>query len=109
MLLFRCTEFWIEKDTIIYYVYEDETIELVLMDIMMPEMDGYEAIRKLRSQEAFKALPIIALTARAKKTDREDCISAGANDYLSKPIKIDTLKKMLTKYLPPIQPEHESI
>ncbi|MBV1882603.1 MAG: response regulator [Pseudomonadales bacterium] len=88
---------------------QDETIELVLMDIMMPEMDGYEAIRKLRSQEAFKALPIIALTARAKKTDREDCISAGANDYLSKPIKIDTLKKMLTKYLPPIQPEHESI
>ena len=58
----------------------------MLMDIMMPKMDGYEAIEKIRAQSRFKQLPIIALTAKAMKGDKSKCIQVGANDYLSKPI-----------------------
>jgi len=74
-------------------------VNLVLMDIMMPEMDGYTAIGEIRKQDRFKALPVIALTAKAMKGDRSKCIEAGANDYLAKPFDIDRLFSMLRVWL----------
>lgn len=78
---------------------DNPDIHLVLMDIMMPEMDGYTAIGEIRKQERFKTLPIIALTAKAMKGDRSKCIEAGANDYLAKPFDIDRLFSMLRVWL----------
>ena len=74
-------------------------IDLVLMDIMMPEMDGYETMQKIRAQQKFRNLPILALTAKAMKGDMEKGIAAGANDYLSKPIDSDRLFSMLRVWL----------
>jgi CheY-like chemotaxis protein/HAMP domain-containing protein len=76
-----------------------EGIEAVLMDIMMPGMDGYEAIHAIREMEQFKSLPIIALTAKAMKADRDRCIEAGASDYISKPLDIDQLLSLLRVWL----------
>jgi len=73
--------------------------DIVLMDIMMPEMDGYEAIREIRKQKRFNKLPILSLTAKAMKNDREKCIEAGANDYISKPVDMDKLVSMLRVWL----------
>ncbi|HEX8130647.1 MAG TPA: response regulator, partial [Pyrinomonadaceae bacterium] len=78
---------------------QTEGIEAVLMDIMMPGMDGYEAIRAIRQIERFKNLPIIALTAKAMKADRDRCIEAGASDYISKPLDIDQLLSLLRVWL----------
>ena len=74
-------------------------INLVLMDIMMPEMDGYEAMKRIRSQIKFKKLPVIALTAKAMKDDKQKCIDAGANDYITKPIDIDRLLSLMRVWL----------
>lgn len=74
-------------------------VDLVLIDIMMPEMNGYEAIRKIRKQHKFKDLPVIALTAKAMKGDRAKCIKAGANEYLSKPVDTDKLLSMMRVWL----------
>ncbi len=71
----------------------------VLMDIMMPEMDGYEAIERIREIPTFKNLPIIALTAKAMKEDREKCIEVGASDYIVKPIEPDQLISLIRVWL----------
>ena len=69
------------------------------MDIMMPEMDGYEAMRQIRNQARFSKLPIIALTAKAMKGDKIKCIEAGANDYIAKPIDTDKLISLMKVWL----------
>jgi CheY-like chemotaxis protein len=77
----------------------DADVDIVLMDIMMPDMDGYDTMRAIRKLATFRALPIIALTAKAMKGDREKCIEAGASDYISKPVDIDQLMAMLKVWL----------
>jgi CheY-like chemotaxis protein len=74
-------------------------IDIVLMDIMMPEMDGYDTMRAIRAIDRFAKLPIIALTARAMKGDREKCIEAGASDYIAKPVHTDQLLSLLRQWL----------
>jgi CheY-like chemotaxis protein len=75
------------------------TVDLVLMDIMMPEMDGYETMRAVRQLDEFKRLPIIALTAKAMKGDREQSIAAGASDYITKPVDVDQLLSLMRVWL----------
>ncbi|MBT1698788.1 response regulator [Fulvivirgaceae bacterium PWU4] len=74
---------------------ENTKIEMVLMDIMMPEMDGYETTQKIRREHKNSSLPIIAVTAKAMKGDRQKCIEAGASDYITKPVKIDQLLSLM--------------
>jgi HAMP domain-containing protein/signal transduction histidine kinase/DNA-binding response OmpR family regulator len=81
-------------------VLENSTdIDVVLMDIMMPEMDGYDTMHEIRKLPRFKALPILALTAKAMKGDREKCIEAGASDYISKPVDTEQLLSLLRVWL----------
>ena len=79
---------------------KDSEIDFVLMDIMMPVMDGYEAIKRIRENRKFSKLPIIAVTAKAMKDDQEKCIAAGANDYLSKPIDLEKLMSLIRVWMP---------
>ena len=78
---------------------ETNDIGIVLMDMMMPEMDGYEAIEKMKSSEKIKHLPVIAITAQAMTGDREKCLQAGANGYISKPVNVDELVKLLDQLM----------
>jgi CheY-like chemotaxis protein len=77
----------------------DPGVEIVLMDIMMPEMDGLETMREIRKIPELKSLPIVAVTAKAMKGDREKCIEAGAWDYLSKPVDPEQLLSVLRAWL----------
>ncbi len=78
---------------------ENNEIDIVLMDIMMPEMDGYETTQKIRREHKNNSLPIIAVTAKAMKGDREKCLEAGASDYITKPLKIDQLMSLMRVWL----------
>jgi HAMP domain-containing protein/signal transduction histidine kinase/CheY-like chemotaxis protein len=78
---------------------QTDPVDLVIMDVMMPELDGYETIRAIRAIDKFKSLPIIALTAKAMKGDREKCIQAGASDYITKPADSDQLLSLLRVWL----------
>ena len=80
-------------------LHRTPSIDMVLMDVMMPDMDGYETMRQIRSNERFRKLPIIAITAKAMKGDREKCIEAGASEYISKPVDVDQLVSMMRVWL----------
>jgi len=76
------------------------TIDLVLMDVMMPEMDGITATREIRKRYEWRKLPIIALTAKAMKDDQEKCLAAGANDYIAKPLDVEKLLSLVRVWMP---------
>jgi CheY-like chemotaxis protein len=78
---------------------EEPAFDVVLMDIMMPEMDGFTAMRAIREELALKKLPIIALTAKAMRDDQEMCLKAGANDYIAKPVQVDKLLSLMRVWM----------
>ena len=80
-------------------IEREEDLSVVLMDIMMPEMDGYETMQRIRRNGRFHRLPIIALTAKAMKGDREKCLQAGASDYIAKPVNTNQLLSLVRLWL----------
>ncbi|MEO8210060.1 MAG: response regulator, partial [bacterium] len=78
---------------------ENSQIDIILMDIMMPEMDGYQAMQEIRKREEYQQIPIISITAKAMVGDREKCLQFGASDYISKPINIDQLFSLMRVWL----------
>lgn len=78
---------------------QNPNIGVVLLDIMMPEMDGYEALSMIKQHNTLKAIPVIAVTAQAMTGDKERCLNAGAVGYISKPVNVDELIKLLNNYL----------
>lgn len=89
----------ISAETGLRMLAEDQNIAVVLMDMMMPDMDGYQAIAAMHEHEDLKKIPVIAVTAQAMVGDRERCLEAGAVGYISKPINVDELTGLLTKYI----------
>ena len=85
--------------TAIDIIQNTPNLSIVLMDIMMPEMDGYETMREIRNAPEFRTIPILALTAKAMKGDREKCLNAGASDYIAKPVNTDQLLSLLRVWL----------
>jgi CheY-like chemotaxis protein len=83
------------KEAISILNNDKQKVDMVLMDIMMPEMDGYETMQKIRREHKNSSLPIIAVTAKAMKGDRQKCIEAGASDYITKPLKVDQLLSLM--------------
>jgi CheY-like chemotaxis protein len=83
----------------IQMLIDQQDIDIVLMDIMLPTMDGYTTIRAIREISQFKDLPIIAVTAKAMKGDREKCLAAGASDYICKPVEPEQLRSVLRLWL----------
>lgn len=77
----------------------NKQIGIILLDMMMPGMDGYDAIPMLKSTEVYKHIPVIAVTAHAMPGDKEKCMKAGADDYMAKPVDVDLLLKILNEYL----------
>ena len=77
----------------------NKNVGVVLMDMMMPEMDGYEAIEKMKSDQELKDIPVIAITAQAMTGDREKCMEAGADGYISKPVDVDELLQLLNQLI----------
>jgi len=80
-------------------IHRQPGIEVVLMDIMMPEMDGYQTMQEIRKDPKFGTLPILALTAKAMKGDRDKCLAAGASDYIAKPVNTNELLSLLRIWL----------
>lgn len=80
------------------FLNNEKDVDIVLIDMMMPDMDGYEAIPAIRKISKRAELPIISVTAQAMMGDREKCLAAGADDYISKPIDVDKLMSVLEKY-----------
>jgi CheY-like chemotaxis protein len=80
-------------------IQNNPDLSAVLMDIMMPDMDGHETMREIRRRPEFRTLPIIALTAKAMKGDREKCLDAGASDYIAKPVNTDQLLSLMRVWL----------
>ena len=78
---------------------EQERVDLVLLDLRMPVMDGYEATRKIREQEIFKELPVLALTANVMAGDREKALQSGMNDHIAKPINPDQMFTIMAKWI----------
>ena len=82
------------------YAARREKPDLILLDLMMPEMDGYTAMREIRNRPEWRRLPIIALTAKAMKDDQEKCLAAGANDYIAKPLDVEKLLSLVRVWMP---------
>jgi len=78
----------------------EPAVDLVLMDVMMPEMDGLTATREIRKKRQWKDLPVIMLTAKAMAEDQQQCLAAGANDYLAKPLDVDKLLSLVRVWMP---------